>query len=143
GPALKRLQVLDRDSVGGLDIATVMRTQTGILANNPWLPRLILQEVIAGNSQLRERFVQRFASRGAELLTSLVARGQAEGRFREDLDPRLAAMSAMSMVIFPFLTLPVASELFDASTDAAWLDRFVAHTATLFTAGLTHPIREE
>ena len=110
---------------------TYMRT----LGANPWMPPLILREVIAENGKLREWFIDQFASRGGGLLTQLVAAEQAAGRIRRDLDPTLTALSMVSLAVFPFVAMPIASEVFGIRIKPEYLDILVAHTEKMFMQG--------
>jgi hypothetical protein len=63
-------------------------------------------------------------------------RGEQEaGRIRSDLDPRLATLSLMGMILFPFLALPVASRVFGLELNDDFRRRFIAHTVKLFFEG--------
>jgi len=106
------------------------------LGANPWMPPLILREVVAEGGRLRGWFIQQFASKGGGLLTQLMAREQAAGRLRADLDPTLAALSLVSMAVFPFVAMPVASEVFGMRVKQDYLDRLIAHTERLFMRGV-------
>lgn len=110
---------------------TYMRT----LGANPWMPPLILREVIAENGKLRQWFINQFASRGGGLLTQLVTAEQAAGRIRSDLDPSLTALSMVSLAVFPFVAMPIASEVFGIRVKPEYLDILVAHTEVIFMHG--------
>ena len=106
------------------------------LGANPWMPPLILREVVAEGGRLRAWFIQQFASKGGGLLTQLMAREQAAGRLRADLDPTLTALSLVSMAVFPFVAMPVASEVFGMRVKQDYLDRLIAHTERVFMKGV-------
>lgn len=106
------------------------------LGANPWMPPLILREVVAEGGRLRGWFIQQFASRGGGLLTQLIAREQASGRLLADLDPTLAALSLVSMAVFPFVAMPVASEVFGLRVKEDYLDKLISHTERVFLRGV-------
>jgi AcrR family transcriptional regulator len=116
-------------------LALLIRLYVSTIAGQPWLPALMLREVLTGDSALRERFVGRFASRVAEVLPALMGAEIAAGRLRADLDPRLAVLSLMGMSVFPFLAQPVAGPVFGYEIDAAFVERLIAHTQRLFLEG--------
>ena len=114
-------------------LETYMRT----LGANPWMPPLILREVVAEGGRLRGWFIQQFASKGGGLLTQLIKREQDAGRLRADLDPTLAALSLVSLAVFPFVAMPVASEVFGMRVREDYLDRLIAHTERLYLQGVS------
>ncbi len=117
-------------------IESIMRLYMQMLATNPWLPGLIVHEVLDEGGQLREQFIEHFAGRLAPLVVEVLRREQARGTVRADVEPELAAISALSLCIFPFVSLPVASRVLGLSLRDAGLERLVRHTTSLFRAGL-------
>lgn len=135
-PVFQRLEVLAQSQVDSTAALTellgrYMRT----LAANPWLPALVLREVIAEEGPLRQRFIQQRMP-GGGLLVGLIRRGQEAGRIRTDLDPTLAALSFISMAVFPFAALPIASEVFGVAGHGEALERLITHTTKLFLSGV-------
>ena len=106
------------------------------LGGNPWMPPLILREVVAEGGRLRGWFIQQFASKGGGLLTQLIQREQHAGRLRADLDPTLAALSLVSLAVFPFVAMPVASEVFGMRVREDYLERLISHTERLYLQGI-------
>ncbi|MGH8371597.1 MAG: TetR/AcrR family transcriptional regulator [Gammaproteobacteria bacterium] len=107
------------------------------LGANPWMPPLILREVIAENGRLRQWFIQQFATRGGGMLTRLIQAEQAAGRIRKNLDPTLTALSMVSLAVFPFVAMPVASAVFGVRIKPDYLDLLIAHTERLFREGVS------
>lgn len=116
-------------------IGRVIRQHMRLIAANPWLPPLIMREVLLEEGRLRARFIKGVAGRGAGLMQQLIEREQAEGRFRRDLDPQLATMSLLAQTVFPFLAYPLTSQVFGVTRDAAFIERYAAHLETLFVHG--------
>ncbi len=106
------------------------------LGANPWMPPLILREVIQEGGRLRGWFIQQFASKGGGLLTRLVQGEQAAGRIRADADPTLTALSMVSLAVFPFVAMPVTSEVFGMRVKDDYLDKLIAHTERVFLQGV-------
>jgi AcrR family transcriptional regulator len=121
------------------DLAEVIRLYTRVLAANPWVPGLILHEVLADGGRFREVFVEQFAGRFAPLIVAIIRRGQAEGTIRAELDPRRAALSVISMTVFPFLALPVTSRVLGLSLDEDAVDQLAAHTSRVLFEGIRNP----
>jgi hypothetical protein len=63
-------------------------------------------------------------------------REQARGALRSDLDPRLAALSAIGMTVFPFLALPVTSRVLGLSPDEETIERLADHTTRVLFEGI-------
>jgi len=118
-------------------IRTFLDAYMHTLGANPWMPPLILREVVAEGGRLRAWFIQQFASKGGGLLTQLIKREQDAGRLRADLDPTLAALSLVSLAVFPFVAMPVASEVFGMRVREDYLERLIAHTERLYMQGVS------
>jgi hypothetical protein len=65
----------------------------------------------------------------------LLQRARSGGRLRDDLDVRLAALSLLSLCMFPFLARAVAGPVLGLKYDDEEIERLIAHTAKLFTSG--------
>lgn len=136
-PVIAALEGLgDPSRTDETQFADVISLYTRMLAANPWLPALIVQEVLADGARFRDQFIEQFASRMARLFIGIFAREQARGALRADLDPRLVALSAISMTVFPFLALPVTSRVLGVSVDEQAARRLAAHTTRVLFEGI-------
>jgi len=136
-PVFEALQRLaDPARAGQVDIAEVVRLYTRMLADNPWVPALIVQEVLAEGGRFREQFIENFAGRLAPLFAGIIRRGQAGGTIRSDLEPNLAALSVISMTVFPFVALPVTSRVLGLTVDGEAVERLAAHTIRVLLEGI-------
>jgi AcrR family transcriptional regulator len=135
-PLFDRLRgwVESRESERG-DIRVLVDVYVRAVATRPWIPALLMREVLAHEGPFRERFVREIAPRGAGTLVRAIASEQAAGRLRADLDPKLAALSLVSMALFPFLALPIARDVFGLRLDGADLERLIEHTERMFLLG--------
>jgi len=133
--ALQRLS--DPAGAEQLEVADIVRLYTRMLAENPWVPQLIVQEVLAEGGRLREQLIEHFAGRLAPLFVAIIHREQARGALRDDLDPRLAALSAISMTVFPFIALPVTSRVLGLSPDEDTIERLANHTTRVLYEGIS------
>jgi len=113
----------------------LIRLYAATLTAQPWLPALLLREVITGDPGTRARFVERFARHGAELLPGLVSSEMAAGTLRKDLDPVLTLLALIGSSVFPFLAHPVLGKLLGYELDEPFAKRLAAHTARLFLDG--------
>jgi AcrR family transcriptional regulator len=128
-------RVLERVSqVGHIDELPATMAQT--FGAEPWIPPLLVREVLAEGGGFRARFIERYASKVAQLVPRLLREEIASGRFRDDLDPRLAFVSLLGMLGFAFLARPVLEPVLGFRYDAAFLARFAEHTRKLFLKGV-------
>jgi AcrR family transcriptional regulator len=118
-----------------IDPAVLIRMHMRTAAANPWIATLIVNEVLAEKGRFRATFIRDVAGRQAPLVMELLQRARASGRLRQDLDVRLAALSLMSLCMFPFLARSVAGPALGLKFDDEEIERLIAHTARLFVAG--------
>jgi len=127
----------DASDSGRDAIADLLKVLTSTLSEDPWIPTLMVREVLAEGGRFRERFIADYASRMAELLPALMRHEVERRRFRDDLDPQLAFLSFMGMTVFPFVLRPVIERVLGVGYDEEFLQRFAAHTQRLFVEGVT------
>jgi AcrR family transcriptional regulator len=120
---------------GAAPLADLVQVLVDTFAAEPWIPALIVREVLSEEGRFREQFIRGYASHMAELLPGLM-RGEVDaGHFRADLDPRLAFLSFMGMAIFPFVARPVVERVLGIDYDDDFRRRFAEHTHRLFVEG--------
>jgi AcrR family transcriptional regulator len=102
---------------------------------DPWIPPLLVREVLAEGGGYRQRFIDTYASQVARLVPAMLEAGIAAGRLRADLDPRLAFVSLLGMMGFAFIARPVFEPVLQLRYDADFLARFAEHTRRLFLEG--------
>src|SRR5687767_1984119 len=102
-----------------VDLQALVRTYMRTLAANPWIPGLIVREVLTPDGSFRQSFVRDFAGRFAPMLRTIVARETERGHLRRDLDPALTVVSLISLALFPFVSLPITSRVLGVETNEA------------------------
>jgi TetR/AcrR family transcriptional regulator len=112
---------------------------TRTAARNPWLPQLIVREVLSEQGVLRDVFAQRFAKGMTAMLSDLIRRGQSSGALRKDLDPAHVVMSLIALSVFPFIARPLVSGALGIQVDESRADALARHHLSLLLGG----IREE
>jgi TetR/AcrR family transcriptional regulator len=117
-------------------LARFVAAYLGALNANPWIPRVVVQEVISRDTPLRDLFVERFANRALELVTPMLRDEMQAGRLRRDLDIRLTVMSVIGMCIFPYIAEPLLGRLLNYRIDDAFARKFVPHTVALLEQAL-------
>lgn len=128
---LQELDRHDRDSVHDF-VSAYMH----FLAANPWWPNFIIREVLFGADEFRRSIIGRFSQVFASRLIGAVSSEIASGNYRADLRPELATWSLMGLVVFPFLSRPIASVLLKSELDEATVELLIAHTCELFEHGV-------
>jgi TetR/AcrR family transcriptional regulator len=120
---------------GARGLADLPATLAQAFGADPWIPPLLVREVLAEGGRLRERFIEDYASKVAKLVPGMLRAEIAAGRLRSDLDPKLAFISLMAMVAFPFVARPIVEPVLGVRYDAAFLARFAEHTRRMFFEG--------
>lgn len=105
------------------------------LGATPWIPRLVVREVLSEGAPFRARFIESYAGPMSQLLRGALRAEIAAGRLRADLDIDLALVSLLGMAAFPFIAQPVLERVLGLSYDAALRARLAAHTKRLFLEG--------
>jgi AcrR family transcriptional regulator len=115
----------------------LVRIHVTAVAQDPWLPKLILREVIAASDPtLRNAFAERIGDGPMVLMIRWLEEEQARGILRADLDSKLMAMTLMSVSAFPFLMLPIVGERIGLQLEDDFAARLIEHNQKLFTHGI-------
>lgn len=117
------------------DLPALLDAYMRTVAAHPWVPGLLLRDVLAPGGEFRERFIRDFAGRVAPRVAMLAGRAAERGRLRAGLDPTLTVVSLLSLGLWPFLAMPVLSGALGFKPDAAGVERLIDHTVRLFAAG--------
>ena len=91
----------------GDDAFTFLRAYVATLAANPWIPKIVVREVLPERGRFRDMFISEVAGRGAALLPNKIIQAQRDGIISAKLDPRFAAISLASLAVFPSPPIPV------------------------------------
>ena len=135
-PVLKLIEATaDTD---GDDIFTFIHDYVTTVAQHPWIPRLVLREVLPETGRYREIFFKEFVARGAAYLPRKIIQAQRTGLIAKELDPRFAVISLASLAVFPYLISgALGSQLGVDLTQNATREALTAHTEKLLRAGLS------
>lgn len=136
GPFLSNLETGLKDA-GSSDAAlpVFVRAYMNLLAASPEIPALILRDVLSPGGEMRDEFVKNFAGRAAPVVRRALQQGIESGRLRADLDPDLATLSLLSLVVFPFMSAPVTSRVLDYSPTSEGVERLAGHVLNMFYRG--------
>ncbi len=125
------------------ELAPLLGAAMRMWAKNPWLPGLIIREVLSPDGPLRAMFVREFPERLVPMVEKLVRAGIERGQLRADLDPKLTVLSMISLGLFPFLALPVTSKVFGVRPEEEFLQRLIQHTSDVLARGIRVPAAKE
>jgi TetR/AcrR family transcriptional regulator len=127
---------LDAPSGAAGDLAALIEGHIRTAAANAWIASLIVNEVLPEGGKFRAAFVREIASRLLPMLVALIEQGRRDGKFREDIDARLTALSIVSLNIFPLISRPITGPILGFKFEGADLDRLIAHTTKLLLQGI-------
>lgn len=116
-------------------VAHLVERYMATLTAEPWIPQIMIREVISRDSPLRELFVEEFAIHAASLVPARVAEEMQAGLLRADLDPRFAILSLLGMCMFPFIAHPVLGPLLNFELDESFGANYGDHVYRLFLHG--------
>jgi TetR/AcrR family transcriptional regulator len=130
------LEALEEGVSSGRPISaqTLFGRYVDILAANPWLPNLLVREVLYGEPGFRDRYVRRFATRFAAGMSRSLRQDSAQGPLREDLDPELTLLSFISLAVFPFLARPIVEQALGLEISPEFARRWTRHSMRLFAS---------
>lgn len=134
GPMVAQLEQAGDDS-GALTLDRFLERYQATLVTHPWLPNLVVREVLYSEGRFRDTFIQQFAARAARGLAALIEQERDTGNLRPDLDPRLAAVSLLSLTVFPLIARPLLERALELTMDDALLHRLSQHNRRLFRDG--------
>ena len=109
------------------------------MTEDPYAPRLLVEQVLFGREEVIDAFVERFASRQFALLDGLLGDGQRSGEFRE-LEARFLVPQVLGGAIFFFLAQPILERLFGIDEITPELaERFASQFAEVALSGIRVP----
>lgn len=122
-------------------ISLIARGQVAFLMSAPLLPRLIARELADHAAEHATPTIRENLTGLFQKVTGLIAAGQADGSIRRDLDPRFAAISTISQVVWFFVAQPLILELLQqpGGIARAEVDRFADHAVSFTRAALVPP----
>lgn len=134
-PIVSRLQAMLGEPRSA-DVDGLVRTYMQVLAANPWIPGLIVREVLTPDGSFRQAFVRDFAGRFAPMLRNIIGREIERGRLRGDLDPSLTVVSILGLALFPFISLPVTTRVLGIDASEAGIEELITHTVRVLLHGI-------
>lgn len=124
-------------------LSATLRAMIASLSEEPYAPRLIVEQVLFGREDVIDEFAERFASPQMTLIARLLQEGRDAGEFRE-LETRFLLPQLMGGAIFFFLAQPMLQRLFGIQEitpelAARFADHFVEVALHGVAAGADEP----
>ncbi len=125
-------------------IDDLVAIQVKAIAADPWLPKLVMREVLARNGSPMQEFVSNAVAKGPlQMMVDWIEQEQERHEIRSDYDPRMLAMTIASLTGFPFLMLPLVGDRLGLELDDEFPDRLIAHNQKLLSNALRAHTEEE
>lgn len=106
------------------------------LSARPWLPHLMIREVLPQNGELRGLFLKNFAPRLFGFIRGMVAKEAKALKAPKQLDIDRHVVLLMGMLVYPFLGLEIAQDLTGRKFDRKMLEGFRDDALNLFRRGI-------
>ena len=116
-------------------LSGLVRRYLAALAADPWIPQILIREVISRDSPLRELFIEEFASHAVAIVPDRVLGEMGQGALRDDLDHRFLILSMLGMCLFPFIAHPVLGPLLGFEVDETFAADYGEHVLELIAHG--------
>ena len=134
----------DSERTGGDRLDDLVRYQVEAIAADPWLPKMIVREVLLpGDSPSRDHFAKTVGQGPLMLMVRWLEEEQEKGVLRSDFDPRMMAMTIASVSAFPFLMVPIVGAEIDLEIDDDFPNRLIEHNQRFLALGLRAHSEEE
>ncbi|WP_434341061.1 TetR/AcrR family transcriptional regulator [Motilimonas cestriensis] len=135
-PVLANLRDMSA-SAAPSDLASLMQTYYQAMAPNPALPRLIVRVLQEPEHSEPQRILLNVFADVMELSRQWLARALINsGSLRDEVNPELARLSLVSLMVFPLIAPPVLMQQFGFSGQPNELAQLVAHNISVLQHGL-------
>lgn len=120
-------------------IRSIIEVQVRFLSAKPHIARLIGRELVDHEAAHAEEHIAFLAANLFRRLCDIIAKGQKDGVFRNDLDPRFAAISAVAQVVYFFIARPAVGIMLGHGTKGppdSVVHNFARHAADFALSAL-------
>jgi TetR/AcrR family transcriptional regulator len=141
-PLMQRLETFAAARPDHMRVTDFMRTYMRTIAEHPALPQLIVREVLPANGRFRAVFFEELAGKAGVLLPAALRRARDSGELRRDAEDTLAAITLVSLAVFPFVAAPVIESVLHVRVaDHGFQERLIAHSVRVLERGLIEGAR--
>jgi AcrR family transcriptional regulator len=139
-PLIDDLENLNAQAAGRDTLRNFLLRYARMLLENPWLPNLLVREVMFHEGKVRDAFIARFASRVSGSLRRLLEHDIDSGDLPEHIDPVFGALGILSLTIFPFVAQPAVERAFNVTIDERFIEHLTDHTVALLFGATNEPV---
>ena len=125
----------DDESGHTLFVPRLIAAYLRVIDEHPWIPLIMVREVISRDTPLRELVKDRFMTRAIEIVPPMIAQDIRSGELRPDLDPAHTVLSILGMCVFPYIAEPVLGPLLGYRTDRDFAERYTTHAIDMVLGG--------
>ncbi|HEX6912593.1 MAG TPA: TetR family transcriptional regulator [Longimicrobium sp.] len=120
-------------------VRALIGTQAEVLGQHPSIARLMAREMADHGAEHAQEGIAQLAATAFAGLLAFIEEGQRAGVFRADMDPRFAAISAVSLIPYFHLFKPAVGILLgtDGEPTPGQMDAYARHAAEFAIAALT------
>ena len=133
---------IERATTHAERIRAFVRAQARILGEHPHFPQLLVRELVDHQAAHAEQAITTSAAGAFKRLCDVIAAGQADGAFRESLDPRFTAISIIAQVAYFAIARPAVGLLLGfgmSGAPPATSEQFFRHAEEFALAALMTP----
>ena len=116
-------------------VADFIEEYLKIIGHSPWIPPILVREVLSKDTPLRTLFQEQFVARVWPLMQPRLMHEIQSGSMRADLDPRYTLLSLIGMCVFPYIAEPALGPVIGFTLDDAFTTEYTKHTQKLFLQG--------
>lgn len=114
-----------------------------LVCSEPWLVRLLQDEVLGQDSQLRDAFMQAIPKRLSGMILQLLAELRQQQVIRADLNLTFTTATLMSNILFPLISEPLMKETLGIQRSTLQSDEWKQHVTQVLTCGLTNALTDD
>ncbi len=121
-------------------IRSLVNAQLEFLRAHPNVPKLVVRELVDHDAHHAQAVILQIAAGLFQRLCGVIERGQREGSFRRDVEPRFAAVSIIAQVVYFTIARPAVGiflGLGPRGIDDATADAFGVHAGAFAVRALS------
>jgi len=119
-----------------LDLRAFITAYVRAASANQWIATLIVNEVFPERGRFRATFIREVATPMMSMFTQVLERARRNGVLRAEVDVRLAALSLLSLCIFPFISRNVTGPVLGLRLEGDALQQLIDHNVLMCTTGM-------
>lgn len=135
-PLRASLEEMNAATTGSIDLPRFLQMYMRTIAANPWMPALLIREVLPPEGAFRNEFIESVVRPLAGRLLGAVRRAQKDGVIDRALRPEFVLVTFLSLGLWPFLVRPILPRVIGLTLEGAEVDALVEHARRSFVAAV-------